>query len=55
MKCIVREKEADTALFLGKLKKSRYRYNAEDCEAYLEIIVEKGCCDDKNQCKINEK
>lgn len=52
MKFIVREKDADTAIFLGDLKESRYRYNAEDDMVYLEIIVEKGWYDDKDNDKI---
>ena len=52
---MVREKDADIALFLGKLKESRYRYNAEDCEVYLEIIVEKGWYDDKNKGRAYKK
>lgn len=55
VKCMVREKDADIALFLGKLKESRYRYNAEDSEVYLEIIVEKGWCYDKDKCRAYKK
>lgn len=51
MKCIVREIDADTAIYVGKIIKSRYRYNAEDDTVYLEIIVEKGLYDDKNKCR----
>lgn len=49
MKCMVREKDADTAIYVGKIIKSRYRYKAEDDTVYLEIIVEKGCYDDKDK------
>lgn len=55
MKCIVSEKDADIVIYVGKIIKSRYRYNSEDEEAYLEIIVEKGLCYDKDQCKTHEK
>lgn len=55
MKCMVREKDVDTAIYVGKIIKSRYRYNAEDDTVYLEIIVEKGWYDDKDQCKTHEK